>query len=287
MDLFPIALSTNGKKCNEKLFEQYASAGIRLMELSIPREIVGMTDYRKALGWSEQYGVKLWSFHLPFSPFSMIDPSSEIDIVREYTITYFRMLMEKAYAECGVKLFVVHSSGERFPNRPAHLANAKNSLGRLTEIADKIGVTLAVEDLPRTCIGRNSEEILELLSADDRLRSCLDTNHLLSEDLPTYIRAVGSKIVTTHISDYDFLNERHWLPGEGQIDWQGVIGALKEVGYAGPWLYEISFTAPDSIVRPRDLTAADFVENARTLFAGSVPAPFGTPVAGLKSWTEI
>ena len=287
MDLFPIALSTNGKHLCEQLFEQYAAAGIRLMELSIPREVIGLTDFRPVRKWAEQYGVKLWSLHLPFGPFSMIDLSSENDTVREYSITYFRMLMERANAECGVNLFVVHSSGERFPNRPAHLENAKTSLGRLAEIADKFGATMAVEDLPRTCIGHDSGEILELLSVDDRLRSCLDTNHLLGEDLPSYIRAVGKKIVTTHVSDYDFLNERHWLPGEGKIDWQAVITALKEVGYPGPWLYEISFTAPNSIVRPRDLTAKDFVENARTLFSGAIPAPIGKPVDGLKHWTEL
>ncbi|MBR6634751.1 MAG: TIM barrel protein, partial [Clostridia bacterium] len=85
---------------------------------------------------------------------------------------------------------------------------AKDSLSRLAEIADREGAVLCVEDLPRTCLGRNSEEIAELVSVDERLKLCLDTNHLFTEALPDYIRKFGKRIVTIHVSDYDFLNER-------------------------------------------------------------------------------
>jgi sugar phosphate isomerase/epimerase len=69
---------------------------------------------------------------------------------------------------------------------------------------------------------------------------CLDPNHLLGESHSALINALAGKIVTTHISDYDFLEERHWMPGEGKIDWPRLVAALKEVGYSGPFLYEIS-----------------------------------------------
>ena len=72
---------------------------------------------------------------------------------------------------------------------------------------------------------------------------------------------VGDKIITLHVSDYDFMNERHWLPGEGQNDWQKIIKSLKEVGYTGVWMYEIRFTCPNTILRDRDLSCDDFVKN--------------------------
>ena len=58
---------------------------------------------------------------------------------------------------------------------------------------------------------------MELISADDRLRVCFDTNHLLKESIIDFIYNVGDKIITTHVSDYARENERHWLPGEGVI----------------------------------------------------------------------
>ena len=143
---------------------------------------------------------------------------------------------------------------------------------------------IAVENLPRTCLGRNSQEMLELISAHPALRICFDTNHLLGEDPVEFVQKVGKHFITMHVSDYDFLNERHWLPGEGKLDWQALLAALEAVGYSGPWLYEVSFTAPASIVRPRNLCCDDFVRNARELFEKKPLTVLGKPIDGLKSW---
>lgn len=125
---------------------------------------------------------------------------------------------------------------------------------------------LAVEDLPRTCLGNTADEIAELISGNSKLRVCLDTNHLLHESNIDFIKKLGSKIITLHVSDYDYENERHWLPGEGKIDWNGVLDALSAVNYNGVWMYEISYECPNTIKRPRDLTPDDFVRNAKELF---------------------
>ena len=136
---------------------------------------------------------------------------------------------------------------------------------------------IAVENLPRTCLGKNSAEIAELLSAHEDLRACFDTNHLLSEPLADFMRNINNKIITTHISDYDFVNERHWLPGEGKIDWPLIMKTLFEVGYEGPILYEANpWITPKTITR-RPLTLSDYRENYEALMRGECPAPIGTP----------
>ena len=117
--------------------------------------------------------------------------------------------------------------------------------------------------------------MLELLEVSPKLRSCFDTNHLLGENPLDYIRAIGNRIVTVHVSDYDFINERHWLPGEGKNDWNGILKILSDVGYDGIWMYEIDFQCPDTIVRDRDLTCEDFVRNARELFSGEALTVIG------------
>jgi sugar phosphate isomerase/epimerase len=99
----------------------------------------------------------------------------------------------------------------------------------------------------------------------------------LGQDYIDYINDVGNTIVTTHISDYDFKDERHWLPGEGKIDWQKLLGALKNIGYSGVWLYEMDLTPPWTINRDRDLICQDFKDNAEAIFKGKAPKPLGMP----------
>ncbi|MBR5679024.1 MAG: sugar phosphate isomerase/epimerase, partial [Clostridia bacterium] len=123
--------------------------------------------------------------------------------------------------------------------------------------ATAAGVTLCLENQPRTCLCRTSDEMLVFLSAIPDLCVVFDTNHSLTEDNVHYIRAVGEKIVSLHISDYDFIDEKHWLPLKGKNDWSGIVAALEEVGYAGRFLYELG----------AGNTYAEIAENYRTLLA--------------------
>ena len=95
---------------------------------------------------------------------------------------------------------------------------------------------------------------------------------------------LADKIVTVHISDYDFINERHWLPGEGKLNWQAILNALKEIGYRGVWLYEIGFSCPHTILRDRDLTCDDFAKNAAELFANKNITIFASHKENLGMW---
>lgn len=280
--MYRVALSTCNKEINEALFAACRAAGIEVMEITGDlREY----DCPALVAWAEKYGVELWTYHIPFAPFDRIDPSFPDEDKRRACVAEQAALIRMA-AEMGIKRYVIHASGEPIPEeeRPARMAQAKKSLKELVQVAAACGGVLCVEDLPRTCLGRNSGDMLELLSADDRLRSCLDTNHLLAEDLPDYIRRVGDKIVTIHVSDYDFINERHWLPGEGRLDWQTVLAALKDVGYAGPWLYEIAFECPKTIHRDRALTCEDFARNAREIFENKPLTTIHTPKPDLGMW---
>lgn len=278
-----IGLSTCGKVMDEALFRAYRGAGISIMEISTAAGNYPEIDYTRLQSLSRQYGVTLWSFHLPFDPFEELDLSRPE--LADHTLAYFENLIRKA-AAIGIRHFIVHPSGEPIAeaDRPARLACAKESLRRLAEAAAKYNAVIVVENLPRTCLGRDSSDMLALLSAHPALKACFDTNHLLGEDPVEFIRKVGARFITTHVSDYDFLNERHWLPGEGKLQWQSILAALREAGYDGPWLYELNFTAPATILRPRDLQCRDFAQNAAELFSGNDPTVTGTPVEGLTAW---
>ena len=282
--MYKIGVSTP-KEINEEMFKLYSEAGIMQMEVSVGKEQTDALDYDKLLEWSKRYGVELYSFHLPFWPFDKIDISNPN--LALYSVEYFKDIINKG-TRIGINKYIIHPSGEPImeDGRQMRMDCAKKCLSALADYAKERGALICVENLPRTCLGRDSFDILELLSANESLVACFDTNHLLGQDPIEFIRAVGDKIVTLHVSDYDFKNERHWLPGEGMLDWQSIIEALEKIGYCGSWLYEINLKAPPTIVRERDLTYKDFYNNAQELFNKKSLTKFSQVVEGLKYWNE-
>ena len=282
--MLEIGLSSCGKALDDAFFGGCSKAGIKHIEISTGSiKEADLVQWQDIKSLADKHAVNLWAYHLPFYPFSIIDPSREE--LADFTVKYFSELISKASA-VGVKRFIIHPSGEPIEDsdRISRIECAKKSLARIADFADKFGAIICVEDLPRTCLGRDSGEVLELISAHRSLRVCFDTNHMLSESLTDFIEHVGDKIETTHVSDYDFLNERHWLPGEGNVDWLELYSALVRVGYTGAWLYEILLETPDTINRKEKLTYSDFPKNANEIFSGKVPSASGEPVPGLLAW---
>ncbi len=286
--MLKLGLSVNGKDGKEidrAGLTKMKAAGIDAIEISLGREATAALDYDLLRSDADAVGIELWSLHLPFMPFEEIDISATDESLRRSSVDESADVIRRGIA-IGIRRFVVHPSGEPSDeaDRSARMASARLSLAELASVAAEGDATLCVENLPRTCLGRDSSDILALLSADARLRVCFDTNHLLEEDAIDFIRAVGNKISTIHVSDYDRLNERHWLAGEGCVDWPSLYSALLSTGYSGAWLYEVNLQAPPSITRAGDLTFGDFAHNASEIFSGKRPTPLGTPNEGLASW---
>jgi len=263
--MYQIGLSSCGKTLNKQLFEDYAKAGITAIEISPDWPEFKYLDYQALDTLAHRYGITLWSYHLPFQT---VDLSTTDRAWRLCATEYLSEQIKRA-RDIGIRRFVAHpsSGGVSEAERAEKMACAKDSLNTLAEFAKHFDAEICVEDLPRRGLGYCSDEILDILSVNDDLRVCFDTNHLLEEDIPTFIRRVGNKIATLHVSDYDFVDERHWLPGEGKVQWSPLLAALKEVGYNGVWMYEIRFES-NADQRGRNLTCEDFVANAKKLFAG-------------------
>lgn len=270
-----LGLSSCGKKLTKALFEQYAENGIDYMEISCESALYDSLDFPLLRSWADETGVVIRSVHLPFYPFDRYDISALDEDVRRFAVKSHTALIDRA-VRSGIKLFTIHPSGEPIDerDRKRKLEQTKRSFSELADVCESLGATLAVEDLPRTCLGNCSTELLELIE-DKRLKVCFDTNHLLGEDIESFILAVGDRFISTHVSDYDRINERHWLPGEGVIDWISLLNTLDKVGYDGPILYEVHFIAPVTIIRDRDLTCADVRANYDSLLSGVIPAAIG------------
>ena len=282
-----VGRSSCGFALNEESFQELSAAGIQEIEISLSYNKYADLNYPAVKALADQYGINLWSYHLPFGGLNAMDIASKDEDMRKRSVACWGELIKKG-AEIGIQKFIAHPSSEpkaeNEDERKRELDQSMRSLQTLAEIAGANGGVIAVENLPRTCLGRTSDEMLLLTSADSRLKICFDTNHLLAEDLYGFLDRIADKIVTLHISDYDFVNERHWLPGEGKVDWKRLYTKLLQSGYNGVWMYEVGSKCPKTIIRDRNLTSADFARNAYEIFNNENLTVMGTPKENLGMW---
>jgi sugar phosphate isomerase/epimerase len=119
----------------------------------------------------------------------------------------------------------------------------RDCLRRLAARAGEQDLRVAVENrLERpwaTCrrFGARMRDFLDLIDFpdSDHVGICLDTSHTRVSRLSfaEEIALAGSRLFATQISDCDG-ERQHRLPFTLEIDWAGLIGALKRVGYDGP-----------------------------------------------------
>lgn len=144
----------------------------------------------------------------------------------------------------------------------------QKNLKILNQVAKENGIVLALENLPRTCLGNTSEEMLSLLN-ETGAAFIFDTNHSLSEDNVSFLQNMiqhGYCPVSLHISDYDYVDERHDLPGNGVNDWKKLLTMLRDGGYKGPALYEIRH----KVSAERTISLEEIADNIALLINGDI-----------------
>lgn len=183
-------------------------------------------------------GVTVWSCHAPFGGTDISDPDEG---TRAASVRNVVETMDCA-VQLGARRVVLHASREPIGDeeREARLRLCIQSLGELCAQAAHRGLVLALELLPRTCLGNRTAEMRWILqeTAGD-LRVCFDVNHItLYEPAREALNALKGRVETLHISDHDGVDERHWIPGEGTVDWVGFVAGLDDIGYAGCLMHE-------------------------------------------------
>jgi len=118
---------------------------------------------------------------------------------------------------------------------------ARRSVDRLRELADPLGVRIAVEVIPNELSRADSlvhflENVLET-----EVGVCLDFGHAhLDGDLVDAVETVSEHLITTHVHDNRGRVDEHLVPFEGTIDWMGALIAIQKVGYDGPMTLEVA-----------------------------------------------
>ena len=230
---------------SQKEFDEFKSNGIDCLELnsgilqekSDQERELWCNDFKEK---ADKADLKVWSVHLPYSrmlDLSVTDEETRNNMIHECVkiISLCKRLKPDKY--------IIHPSSEPIEDsiRTARIENSIASLKILNEEVKKQNAQLVVECLPRTCLGNTSEELLQIVnSVGNGIGVCFDSNHLLKEKPEEFVAKTGHLITTVHISDYDGLDEKHWLPGKGVINWTNVVSELVKSDYQGPFMFEVS-----------------------------------------------
>ena len=91
-----IGVATNKYAFNDELWEKYRKNGIDAIELDLLHaDDVQKCDIKKVKEFADKHDVKLWSVHLPFYPFEVIDLSSTDEALRIKTVEFLKKQLKK------------------------------------------------------------------------------------------------------------------------------------------------------------------------------------------------
>ena len=250
-----LSLSISLEQSTYQNAENFARAGFEAAECDLPVHYYDPVDlslfepFLKAVCPHIQgAGLRIASHHLPFGTYW--DISSPDESIRTAAVEANAALIRMLEPYEGTNV-VIHPSFEPIAEeaRPAHIAACKRSLEALGPIAEQCGKKIALENLPRTCLGRTSEEMVLLTENGTLCGICMDTTHMFHETPQQFMQRCGRWIINTHLSDYlNGQNECHWVPGTGSLNWREILQNLIDLRYAGVYNFEFSKYAPLEIL---------------------------------------
>ena len=227
--------------------EKLASAGFKETELSAERsELVKAfeADPEKVRRQLEAAGLGVRAVHDPDRARKLDHPDEAIRRKATETIGHYFSLAKAV----GAELLVVHSSDLKWvvPEEgvEARRGRSMDSLNILAEHADKVGMKMAVENLPGGGYSPPvlTHDLLQIIEGlGDHVGICLDVGHsYLSLFNPLEeLRDVSSRLLSLHIHDVKN-GKDHLIPGEGEMDLEAFVQELDRMEFGGVRTLEIS-----------------------------------------------
>lgn len=229
----------------EQAIRSAAKAGFTAVSLCMDYDdTLRREDWEQRILWIrnllEEHGVACVQTHLPCYDLKL---SSEV----------LDPAMEQAQDRCILAAGILGAQWNAYHCRTAITRNWSPrvsmdenmpQLERLLRLAKENNTGIAVENLSlfpdvywMRFLGSDVEDLVELCRRfdDPAMQICWDFGHahLLKHDMVGLIRTAGERIKCTHIHNNYQLQDDHFLPSVGTIDWPAAMGALREVGYSG------------------------------------------------------
>jgi len=192
------------------------------------------------------------------------NPASPLAEERDATVRYYTEVIDLAL-DLGAEKVLYIAGWQIFgTSRQQAWDRSKDCLDQIASHADEKGITIVVEPTAAaTNLIETADDAMELMRsvARDNVKVMFDTLHALyRNEIPAdYVRTMREDLVHVHVSDSGRV-----IPGEGRVDWIGLMQALNECGYNGYLTMEIGLDSraadPDQIAR----TALKFLKGVES-----------------------
>ncbi|MDP8224521.1 MAG: sugar phosphate isomerase/epimerase family protein [Candidatus Lernaella stagnicola] len=209
--------------------------------------------------WLDEFGVRAHTLHLPFRTgrgtpqFHYLSLSEPYEAWRREAIDA-KVHLSRVAADLGCPLVVEHGPGDEYdePNGNGSIApldvyrrftidqardTYRRSLEEYWERTREFGLRVALEN-----VMTRASTVTDLLAFcrefdQERFGICVDIGHAhVDGDVLGELTKAGSSLVAVHMHDNDGSDDQHLVPGEGSVDWPGVMRHLK----ASPWLHAVT-----------------------------------------------
>ncbi len=167
------------------------------------------------------------------APFMDLNPGAVDPMVRSVTQLRFSRIMSAA-AVLKPRVVVFHAGYDRWRyngRKDIWLENSIDTWNKVMEIASKIGVRVAVENV----FDEDPEALCRLIEriAHPDFGFCFDTGHFnlfTRVTMEQWFESLGKYIFEVHLHDNDGSADSHWALGKGTIDFKKFFGLLRGHG---------------------------------------------------------
>ncbi len=258
-------------------------AGFHVLDLNMCAMLSGKTEFNgddwmikadKIRNEAEKLGIEFSQSHPPYRPtkyphFKKVEEEAYFNEMTRRSIIISGMM--------GVKWAVMHPV-TTFESSEYSIEDDISSnhevFDEVIELAMKENVGIAFENMSdrdnRRRFGSTVSELKHLIDSFDNpmVGACWDIGHghRIYNDSVRPIKEMGKRLKALHVDDNHGSTDEHLLPYLGTIQWEGVMKALKEIGYEGDFVYEIKINdfMPDDL---KDAAARFAAEVGRYLVA--------------------
>ena len=204
-------------------------------------------EHVRELGnWFKSEKVEFHSMHAPIymsndfksggQTVNIIDPDKRMRIEAMDEIK--RAIEVAEYAP--FRFLIQHIGKSDEYDDPRKFENALSGIEHLRAFARPLGVSLLLENIPNDlATPERLKEMIRLLRYED-LGVCFDVGHAhLVSSVHQAFGVLEDRIRSTHIHDNKRDKDSHLWPGDGTIDWEQTMQALRSAPHAPAMLLEI------------------------------------------------
>jgi sugar phosphate isomerase/epimerase len=238
------------ERLNAGLLDALQRGGAEAIEIFGARDHFDYTNrahVKEVAGWFQSTGVQFHSLHAPMwsdyewgragePPVNVCDNDKRRRIesmdeikraIETAELAPFRFLVQ----HLGV-------GGEHFDQRK--FDDALTAVEHLRAFAKPLGVTVLLENIPNEIA--TPEKLVELVHAGhfNDVGFCFDTGHAhIMSRVDQAFEVMKDNIRSTHVHDNAGDRDAHLWPGEGSIDWDETLNALRSAPHVPALLFEI------------------------------------------------